>query len=266
MDNSFPLNLSTQSERTSAFTSCGSMTLEAALVVPIFFFAMLCMTYLFEIMVVRTEVRGALYQAGKEIGEQSYLSPVLSAASLKTRLVNHMGKERIENSLIKNGTQGLRCFKTLVNEKTAVMQLSVEYDIQLSVLFFDLPSGTFEETFRLKGWKGEVQEEKEEEEETEVVYITENGTVYHKDMSCTYLDVRVRGIIAKTIGDARNASGGKYYECELCKDKSHCGILYVSEYGTRYHTTLSCSKIKRNVYAVPLEDVADRKGCEKCVQ
>lgn len=265
MGNSFPLNLSTKSERTSAFTSRGSMTVEAALVVPVFFFAMLCFVYLFEIMAVRTEVRGALYCAGKEIGEQCYVSPILSAASLKSRIVSHMGSKRIEKSLIKDGVQGIHCYKTLVNEKTAVMQLSVEYEIQLPVPLFQLPAVTYEERFRLKGWTGEVKESDEKEEETEVVYITENGTVYHKEMSCTYLEVRVRGIIAHTIGDARNASGGKYYECELCGKGSHYGILYVSEYGTRYHTTLSCSKIKRNVYAVPLEDAKGRKGCEKCV-
>ena len=264
MGNSFPLNLSSNSERTSAFTSWGSLTVEAALVVPFFFFAMLCLVYLFEIMAVRTEVRGALYDAGKEIGEQCYVSPILSAASLKSRIVTHIGKERIENSLIKDGVQGLHCYKTLVNEKTAVMQLSIQYEIQIPLLFFKLPSVTYEERILLKGWTGDVIEE-EEEKETEVVYVTENGTVYHKEMSCTYLEVRVKGIIAHTIGEARNASGGKYYECELCGEGSHYGILYVSEYGTRYHTTLSCSKIKRNVYAIPLEDAKGRKGCEKCV-
>ena len=263
MGKSFPLNLSLKSERTSSFTSLGSLTIEAALVVPIFFFAMLCLVYLFEIMAVRTEIRGALYSAGKEIGETSYVSSVLSTANLKQRIVNHVGKERIDNSIIENGASGLKCIKTLVNEKTDIMQLSVEYAVRIPVLFFELPAITYEETISIKGWTGNAAKS-EEDTERQVVYITENGTVYHRQMSCTYLEVRVRGIIAHTIGEARNASGGKYYECELCGKGSHVGILYVSEYGTRYHTTLSCSKIRRNVYAVLLEDVTDRKGCDKC--
>ena len=264
MDKPFPQNLSSTSERASAFTSRGSMTVEAALVVPLFFLAMLCLVYSFEIMAVRIEIRGALYSAGKEIGEQSYISSVLSATNLKQRIIDHVGKERIENSIIEDGADGLHCFKTLINEKTDVMQLSVEYSVRVPIVLFELPSISYEETLRIKGWTGNGIDA-EEDKQREVVYITENGTVYHKQMSCTYLDVRVRGIIAHTIEEARNASGGKYYECELCGKGSHVGILYVSEYGTRYHTTLSCSKIKRNVYAIPLEDARGRKGCEKCV-
>lgn len=263
MGKSFPHNLSSKKERTSSFTSLGSLTIEAALVVPLFFFAMLCMVYLFEIMAVRTEIRGALYSAGRNIGEQSYASSILSATNLKQRIVEHVGKERIEHSIIEEGTKGISCFKTLVNEKTDVMQLTVEYSVRIPVLLFRLPPIACEETIRIKGWTGKTPQSAEDTER-EVVYITENGTVYHKQMSCTYLDVRVRGIIAQTIGEARNASGGKYYECELCGKGKHIGILYVSEYGTRYHTTLSCSKIKRNVYAIPLEDAGERKGCEKC--
>ena len=60
-------------ERISAFASRGSLTLEAAIVVPIFFFAMLCLAYLLEMMAIQTTVRNALYSAGREVAKEVYV-------------------------------------------------------------------------------------------------------------------------------------------------------------------------------------------------
>jgi hypothetical protein len=252
-------------ERTSVFTSRGSLTLEAALVVPLFFFAILSLVSLFQMKVIQTTVKGAFYSVAKEIGERTYLSPVITSKEVENKLVSYIGEERLEESLVVGGADGLSCFGSLANWNTAQMHLVVKYQLKAPILMFNIPAVSCKETLKIKGWSGYMSEGTGSEER-EVVYVAQNGSVYHKDMYCTFLNVSVRGIFASTIQDARNSSGAKYYKCETCGNDKHIGIYYVSKHGDRYHTTLNCSKIKRNVYAMPLEDAKGLGGCSKCVK
>lgn len=261
----FHLIFRTKLERASVFTSKGSLTLEAALVVPVFFFAMLCLVCLLEVISIQTSMANALCSVGKEISQQAYSSPMISIPGIRQNLIQQFGSEKLDKSLVAGGTMGIDCSETVSDWNTAIINLSVKYRIEIPVLLVHIPAIACEETLRVKGWTGDMRD-LSGEGKGEIVFITEYGTVYHSNMSCTYLGVSVRGILAQTIKDARNVAGGKYYACESCGKGSHCGILYVSDYGDRYHTSLNCKKIKRNVYAVPLERVQGMGGCSKCVK
>lgn len=260
----FHLIFCKKSERASVFTSKGGLSLEAALVIPIFFFAMLCFVFLFEMMAIRVSVKNGLYSTGKELAQSAYVSTMISTPSIRQHVIEHVGEERLNRSLIVGGAGGIDCSDSASNWKTGVINLSVKYTVEIPIFMFRIPVLPCEETLRVKGWTGYASQT--EGGDSEVVYVTDWGEVYHADISCTYLDVSVRGIIANTIEDARNDSGGKYYACEICGKKSHCGILYVTDYGNRYHTSLNCKKIKRNVYAVSIQDVMGMGGCSKCVK
>lgn len=256
----------TQSERASAFTSKGSLTLEAALVVPIFFLAILCFSYLFEMMAIQTAMRNALYSAGREVAQNAYVSPIVSAKELEQHIIENMGQERLRRSMIVGGAAGVDCGKTTSNWATAELDLSVCYDLEIPILMFRIPVISCEETIKVKGWNGYVASFSFPETETKV-YITDYGIVYHKDMSCTYLELSVRGVKAEEVKDLRNQSGGRYYACSFCKHTPALGeMLYITDYGNRYHNSLECSRIKRNVYAVPLDEVFGLGGCSKCVK
>lgn len=252
------------SERASAFTSKGSITLEAAIVIPIFFFAMLCMVYLFEIMAIQTSVRNALQSVGKEVAKEAYLSPVVLSSSIEQQIVEVLGAENLDKSIIVNGSKGLDCSNSSTNLGTTVMDLNVRYQIEIPILMFRLPVRTYEERLRIKGWTGYASGSSEALEET-LVYVTEYGLVYHKDLYCSYLEVAVRGVKADEVEDLRNHSGGIYYPCEYCGDEEGSGICYITDYGNRYHTSLDCRTVKREVYVVPLKDVNGLGGCSKCV-
>lgn len=262
----FPLIFHKKEERASAFTSKGSITIEAAFVVPIFFFAMLCMVYLFEMMAIQMTMRNALYSTGKELAQQAYSSPMVSTSGIEKRVIENIGAKNLDNSVIVDGSRGLDCSKSALDWNTAVMDLSVRYDLEIPILMFRIPAISCEETLRVKGWTGYVEGTNGVEKE-EKVYITDYGLVYHKTRDCTYLDLSVQSVSASDIDMLRNHSGGKYYPCESCgTDTMALGKVYVTVYGTRYHTSLECNKIKRNVYAVSLEEVYGLGGCSKCVK
>lgn len=253
-------------ERTSAFTSKGSLTLEAAIVVPIFFFAMLCLAYLLEMMAIQTTVRNALYSVGKEAAQQAYTGAVLTDGELEQRIVENIGIDRLEQSVVSGGASGMDCKETKSNWSTGVMDLHVQYQVEIPILMFRITPVTCEETLRIKGWTG-YSWALEDEVEKDTVYVTDTGIVYHRDAHCTYLDMSVRAVHAESIEELRNQSGGIYYACESCgKDETDSTIRYITDYGTRYHTSLECKKIQRNVYAISIDEAYGLGGCSKCVK
>ena len=100
-------------------------------------------------------------------------------------------------------------------------------------------------------------------EDDETVYVTETGLVYHRDYHCSYLDLSIHLVSMQEISSLRNKSGGKYYPCEHCAEQS-VGMVYITENGDRYHNSLSCSGLKRTIYAVPLSEVAGKGACSRC--
>ena len=253
-------------ERTSPFTSKGSITLEAAMTVPIFFFAMLCLVYLLEMMSIQTTVRNAIYSVGKEIAQQAYNSPVISTYGIEQHVIKNIGVEKLDKSIISGGSKGIDCKKSVSNWNTAVIDLSVKYQLDIPILMFRIPAISREETLRVKGWTGYAKGA-EGAETQGVVYVTDYGLVYHKSKNCTYLELSVRAVSASDIEKLRNESGSKYYPCESCGGGVVTGgRVFITDYGNRYHTSLDCSKVKRNIYAVPLDEVYGLGGCSKCVR
>lgn len=122
---------------------------------------------------------------------------------------------------------------------------------------------------RVRAWSGRdgyVKEEDEEEEKEpeELVYVTETGTVYHRNLQCSYLKLSIRTVLTSSLDSLRNSGGGKYYPCERCGG-SVSGSAYVTTYGDRYHGSLECSTLKRTVNTVPLEEAKNTKRpCSKC--
>lgn len=258
--------INSKKERTSVFTSRGSLTLEAAIVVPMFFFAMLCLAYLLEMMAVQTTMRNALYSAGKEAAKQAYSGTLLTSNRLEQQIIENVGTDRLERSIVYQGVNGIDCGKTTCNWSTGVMNLSVRYQVEIPIPMFYIAPITCEETLRVKGWTGYVSAIGDEEGQ-DIVYVTDTGIVYHRDAECTYLDMSIRSVHVDSINELRNQSGGKYYACESCGLKeTNQNIRYITDYGTRYHTSLECKKIKRNIYAISIKEAYGLGGCSKCVK
>ena len=146
------------------------------------------------------------------------------------------------------------------------MDLSVRYQVKLPFLMLRIAPVTLEETLCVKGWTGDVSV-MSGDWKSDTVYVTDTGVVYHKDANCTYLDMSVRAVSKESLEELRNESGGRYHPCEACgkADGVHTAV-YITAYGTRYHTSLECEKIKRNIYAISIDEAYGLGGCSKCVK
>ncbi len=206
----------------------GSMTVEAALVLPLFLFAignLLSMILLFQTFSVQ-EAR--LHQTGRELSLLAY------------------GKE--------DGEQDIRLLK--VSTLKAPFRTAA------------FPTGIVANGCVMHKWIGYELEGNtvgglEKREET--VYITQSGTVYHRQRECRYLNPSIRILGEKEAQTIQNHAGGRYTACSICK-KSSGGAVYVTDFGSRYHSTVSCGGLKRTISSVPLwEAVAQgRHSCLTC--
>lgn len=251
-------------ERTSSFTSKGSMTIEAALAVPIFFFGVLCLVCLLEIISVQTTIKSALREVGREMAKEAYLNPMIFPDKMEREIAEIIGEERLDYSIVAGGSRGLDCGKSRIFRGTSIMELSVRYRMKIPILMFRVPLIEREEMLRVKGWTGYAEGGFGNLGE-DIVYITDTGIVYHKDKNCTYLDLSVRMVDADDIAHLRNESGGKYYPCERCSWTTQKNV-YITNTGTRYHNSVTCSGLKRGIYAVPISEVYGRGGCSRCVK
>ena len=141
------------------------------------------------------------------------------------------------------------------------IMLCADYTIRLPIALFQIKDVRITQRSVSRKWTGD----RETWTETDYVYVTEHGTVYHRSRSCRYLDLSIRTAEYAEIGDLRNKSEHKYYACGQCAAKNkHLRQVYITDYGEVYHTSLSCSGLKRTVYLIPISEVGGKGPCSKC--
>ena len=253
-------------ERTSAFTSRGSITMEATISSAIFFFGVLCLVNLFEIQFTQIKVRNALHAVAKEVALDMCTEVQIPTDKMENEIVKIIGENFLNRSLVVDGVGGFDCSNSKKYWNTTILDLSVCYQLEIPIFMFRIPIIPKEEIVRVKGWTG-YEEKMGGTLEEQIVYVTEYGIVYHKDMKCTFLELSLRTVTKDEAAQCRNQSGGKYKECTACKKcAKDTNKVYVTDYGEKYHYSLECNKINRRIYTVPLSKTGGLGGCSKCVK
>ena len=255
--------------------AAGSMTVEAAFVVPFFILCMINLLFGIQVVETSSRITAALHETGNNICSYGYAvqhrvgegvpagvaSVVYAAGSVSDQLgdtVEHRGG-------ILGGRSGLNYLGSSVLTDHGIVKLSVTYALNFPVSMGIRPFllGTSYYGHAWVGYDG-VSAVSPATEEDPVVYITPSGTVYHMDINCRYLNPSTRSVSASSVSDLRSKDGSRYYPCEICGGGIGVGSVYVTDYGNRYHSDLYCSGIKRNIQAVHLSEVGGRGPCSLC--
>ena len=111
------------------------------------------------------------------------------------------------------------------------------------------------------GYSGDGTGEDWERQEEELVYITKSGEAYHRERSCLYLNPSIR------LAD-REEITADYTPCSVCVDRGQLEnrLIYVTDGGSRYHNTVSCSGLRRTIESVTLMQALEmgRHACPRC--
>lgn len=258
------------------------MTVEASLILPVFIMLFMNVLSIVEVYRIHSSVAESLWDEGRKTAKYCYLKEVAenisgfqesdisgievlaAALSGSSEIVKDLGNYPVWEKIVDGGKSGF-----WVNRKTEDNgMISIDCGYRIHPLFMSLTpiSKEIENHYYGHAWIGYVLGDgKNVEGEDEVyVYITETGTVYHRNRGCSYLNPSIRSVNVDNLDSARNNGGAVYYACPLCKDMAEGENCYVTDYGTSYHTSITCSGLKRTIYEVKLSEVGGRSTCSKC--
>lgn len=244
-----------------------SLTLEAAITIPLFVLFAVAILFLFRVLQVQQDVEAALEYAARESairahgeGEDFWDADTLALAQ---SLFHHQLEERNVLTEYVDGGSGGFSF-TWSDAEENYVDLCVDYRICSPIGFWGLLEYPMNQRAKCHKWIGNTQRDTTEER---CGYKTEEGSVYHLYPDCTYLDLSIHAVPSEGITALRNASGGKYQGCERCgTDEADREVFYVTDYGEAYHGSLQCSGLKRTVYVMPLTELEGYPLCSKCAE
>lgn len=269
--------LSASSGRTALCTlrGCqGSLTLEAAMVLPVFLFLILSCVFLMEVFLIHTEVQGGIFQAARNIASNvtllsceegsGILGSEAGANAYCMMAARSKTLECIEDKLddkvsLKGGKESLQFLHSKIQDN--VVDVIVTYTLKLPYSFGIDISFPVVQRCQMRIWNGVKTGSRQLEE---MVYITKMGGVYHQSRECTHIQLDIRSISIEQITVERNNNGAKYYPCEKCGAAGEKKQVYVTGDGTKYHTSLNCSGLKRFVLRVGISKVGNRRPCSRC--
>lgn len=264
-----------------------SLSIEMSVVCTMFFLAMTAVFTFFQLMIIESNVQSAITSAAKELAQYDYLYQLadkgklesgkteesgktgmagkngLSIAYAKSRIYHYLPKNGVEKYLIKNGIFGISCSFSDFSQK-GLIDIVVIYKVKGWIDFFGKIEIPVKQRARVHGWSGYEDIVQTEGEEEEIVYITVTGTVYHRSKECRHLKLSIHQVAYASLENRRNHGGGKYYPCEHCGKNISGGLVYITEEGDRYHSTLNCSGLKRGILSIPLSEAGDRRACSGC--
>ncbi|MBR1470010.1 MAG: hypothetical protein IJ600_00040 [Lachnospiraceae bacterium] len=280
-------------------SAAGSLTLEAAVALPFYLFFFMALLSVMEMLHFSMSLDHQLSRIGKQVAvyasadallekpqapeaeaEQSSQAAAnggsaagekiegIAATVLADLYTDRMLDERLPEVYRRQmGLLGdLSLWRSNLLWQDDLVDLVAVYELQPGCNVFGIPRQLLVNRARTHAWTGySINGSGASEEQERIVYVTENGTVYHLSRSCTHLDLSITPVSAEEAAAKRNASGAVYRPCEICGSRrAGAATYYITSEGDRYHTSLDCSGLKRTIYEVPVSQVGNKRACSRC--
>ncbi len=263
----------------------GSLTIEAALVLPLFLFFMVILMLPMGIMKEGRRIQTALETAGEEVSQYAYVLHQLKVGEkLEATGIDGFSEEFLDGLteegillFVRKQVEGRAGFERLESATFArssvlrdgeTIDLILDYRVRIPFSVFGLKSIPMTARCCRRAWIGQERGSNGKNgPEDELVYIGKASTRYHLQRTCHYLYNDIEQISFREIENARNINGGKYKPCSRCGGfAEENGSVYIMPSGERYHSDRNCSSIMAYVEAVPLSQVRHLGPCSYCSQ
>lgn len=276
--------------RTFLFSSHrGSLTLEAAIILPLYMFFLITILYILNILHIQNVFQAAMEEASRKINSYAYVAEqfeklkeeerntvgsydagfVLNLAKnqvSKITISNSFLTDRIKNiadsSYIKNGYKGI-IISFEGNDLSEYVDFNISYMVKLPFLPSDIFLIPVTQRCYFKPFVGTDIAEKKGDF-TEYVYITATGSVYHNTPYCTYLNRYYDVVTEDQINVTWDTAEG-YHACPHCAYNQPIGPTSFLCPGRKvYHNRTDCIYIETYIYKIPKDQTGNMPMCSRC--
>ena len=249
----------------------GSLTVEAALELPLFFILIAIILQYAVVFRAAAQFSGAMTTTAEEMAIAAYKEEYDDANSLiRGALSDAWAASQVTaKAADKDAVRYVNFAASSFLRENDRICLVLSYQPKPKYSLISLPFTFFVQKATVRGWTGRLGSGHtkgsgaDEDDPHRDVYVTDHGSVYHTDPNCSHLKVTVIPTTKEGLKKARNKSGSKYHRCPYCS-KSGGDHILIDPYGECWHTTLDCPSLKRSVNTVHLDECGHLSECKDC--
>lgn len=273
-----------------------SLTIEAALSFTLFLFTVILLSVPMEILDIQRRVQMTLETASRELSQVAYVryrrmqgdeeadhtlsgleaDSGLSGLETDSGLAGLLGEgalsfylaEKIRSAAGERRLIRVDCSGSFISENGEQIDLRAEYEWKLPLSVFSLDRIRLSSRSLRRGWIGGAEGARHaggSKEETEMVYVGETSSRYHRSPSCHYLSNKISSVSFDAIKDYRNKNGDRYRPCRVCGKEAGSGqSVFILPNGESYHSRSDCSSLSSYIKKVPLSQVEHLGACSYC--
>ena len=251
-----------------------SFTVEAAILLPVLACFFSFILFFFQVMQLQLSIQEVLERTGRNMSilameetndtkddSENAAETIAYLALAKASVYMELQKEEVVKRYVSGGALGISLISSEVDKDYII--LSANYKVKFPVEILGKQSFTVNQKVCFRKWTGWHAVDIEKQKDMQV-YLTTYGEVYHMRKSCPYLSLSIQKVKIDEVFNLRNADGSKYKECLKCKAEVNDTIVYITNYGEKYHYGIGCSGLKRTIYQKSLSEVEGLESCKKC--
>lgn len=253
-----------------------SMTIEAAMVLPMFLLFFLMLGSGMEMLRFHSKMQMALWEIGRETCvygtalKQGEMTPnavleqvgefVLSQTYVKDRIEQYLGKEYLREAPVQPEMEGWWFLAGAHFHEDDTVELTATYTAQPQWILSGFQIFMMRNYFFGRSWTGYELKEGE----NELFYLAENAQVYHRDANCSHIKLQPELVSSSELDEAVNGNGQHYRACSICARGSLLGEIWISPEGDCYHYRRDCPGLKRTIRAVTWDVAKKYRPCSRC--
>jgi len=277
----------------------GSITVEASMILPIMIMTLVGFIFLFQVLMVQLRLQSAIDKTADQVSTFYHLESVLpdvfsgltsedaqseslsnqirtyfkflvydsiTSAYFKDSVFRTLSKSWLDESCIVGGGDGIDFLAQIRYADGAYIVLKTTYSVKIPFLPKEVYKLELCQQTARRMWNGLTRdvEEEPEEESGQHVYVTKYGEVYHLYRDCVTLKRNIKSVALSSVPALRNSEGERYTACSYCIHGSKNALVYVTEDGTKYHNSSTCSALIRYIDEVDISEVGDKGCCSYC--
>ena len=204
----------------ASLSASASLTVEAALVLPLFLFGGVILMMPFRVLDVHRQVQAVGEHVSEEIGQAAYLSKYTDEDSFWNTAAAHAYAEAAVRTRLEDlPVHQLSLLRSSLLQDGETVDLVMDYEIRLPFSVFGLNS---------------VKQTKEKDV---VVYVGKNSSRYHLSRTCHYLHNDLTAVAFEEVEYRRNEGGSRYGPCARCGGAAGA-MVYIMPSGRHYRPAL----------------------------